>query len=57
MNRTVSNKAGRLRLARTAGGRILLHLSCLLRGGHSSFHLAGVKRECVQILRSIELRR
>jgi len=32
-------------LTQIALGRVLLHLGCLLRGGHQDFHWAGIRRE------------
>ncbi len=30
-------------------GRVCLHLACLIRGGKAAWHLAGVKRELLQM--------
>jgi hypothetical protein len=43
----------KMQMTQTAPGRILLHLVCLLRGGHWNFHWAGIRRECRR-LREIE---
>jgi len=37
-------------LARNAGGRVLLHLGCLCRGGRWAFHWEGIRRECRRLL-------
>jgi len=38
----------KIQLAQKTGGRILLHLGCLLRGGRWKFHWAGVCRQLKQ---------
>lgn len=35
-------------LTQIAPGRVVLHLGCLLRGGHWRFHWNGVKRQMPQ---------
>lgn len=49
---TAGVRMRKLTLSQSAGGRILLHLGCLIRGGRLSFHLKGVRRECAHFLGS-----
>ncbi len=38
-------KTLKLRLGCSRGGRILLHLGCMLHKGHLQWHLRGIARE------------
>jgi len=35
----------KMRLTRSATGRMVLHIGCLLRGGQWNFHWAGLRRQ------------
>jgi len=40
----------KMQLTRIAPGRVLLHLGCLLRGGHWDFHGAFLRRELAGLI-------
>jgi len=42
-----------LRLVQFALGRMVLHLCCIVRGGHWDFHWAGVRREIRHLFRNV----